>query len=100
MVNAQSVEVVYVTPSIQCLLSVSVMPGTTIREAIEASGILQRYPEIDLTQCAVGVFAQHKDLAEPVNPGDRIEIYRSLTLDPKQARLLRVKQKSKSQTKT
>jgi putative ubiquitin-RnfH superfamily antitoxin RatB of RatAB toxin-antitoxin module len=98
MVNAQSVEVVYVTPSIQCLLSVPVTPGMTIRAAIEASGILQRYPEIDLTQCAVGIFAQCKDLAEPVNPGDRIEIYRPLTLDPKQARLLRVKQKKQTKT--
>lgn len=75
----------------QCELSVAVPAGATLREAIQQSGILTRYPEIDLTTCAVGIYSKRANLEDVVNAGDRIEIYRPLLIDPKEARRARGK---------
>jgi len=85
------VEVVYAAIDRQALRSVTVAPGTTIRAALLASGIGQVFPEVDLAECPVGIFG--KVIADPdtrpVQPGDRIEIYRPLLADPKEVRRLR-----------
>ena len=52
------VEVIYALPTKQELLTVKVAPGTTVRQAIEASGIMEKYPEIDLARNKLGVFAK------------------------------------------
>lgn len=57
--------------------------GSDIEKAIELSGVLQQYPEIDLTQQKVGIFGKIATLDMKVKEGDRIEIYRQITADPK-----------------
>lgn len=83
------VEIVYAVPQQQTLLSLTVPGGTTVAEAIKASGIEQRHPEIDLTQCAFGVFGRLAEAGQRLVDGDRVEIYRPLQVDPKTARRAR-----------
>jgi len=66
--------------------AVSIAPGASVRAAIIASGILEEFPEIDLTRNRVGVYGKLTTLESLVENGDRVEIYRPLPLDPKQAR--------------
>lgn len=62
-----------------------------MRDAIEASGILERFPEIDLDRQPVGVFGRHCRLQDPLRDGDRVEIYRPLIADPKEMRRRRAR---------
>ncbi|KIG10433.1 RnfH family protein [Caballeronia concitans] len=64
--------------------------GATVREAIEASGVLNAHPEIDLAAQKVGVFGKLKTLDATLADLDRVEIYRPLKVDPKMARQRRV----------
>ena len=88
-----SVEVAYARPDKQQILKVSVPVDCTIETAIDRSGVLEIFPEIDLTQQKVGIFGVVKKLSSVVKEGDRIEIYRKLVIDPKEARRLRAKKK-------
>lgn len=81
-----AVEVVYAAVNSQKLLSLTVQSGTTVQEAIRLSGILDLFPEINLTKQKVGIFSELVSLETPVQYGDRIEIYRPLLVDPKDAR--------------
>lgn len=87
------VEVVYAMPAAQALLTVRVDDGTTVAQAIRISGVLDRYPEIVLGQTSVGVFGKIVALDARVRAGDRVEIYRPLTVDPKEARRQRGKRR-------
>ncbi len=87
------VEVVYALATEQTLLMVRVGVDATVQQAIRDSGILQRYPAIDLTQLKVGVFGKIVALDARLRAGDRIEIYRPLTVDPKEARRQRGKRR-------
>nr|WP_207281027.1 RnfH family protein [Thiocystis violacea] len=60
--------------------------GTRVKEAIEQSGMLSRFPEIDLDLNKVGIFGKLVKLDQPLAEGDRIEIYRPLIADPKASR--------------
>jgi putative ubiquitin-RnfH superfamily antitoxin RatB of RatAB toxin-antitoxin module len=84
------VEICYALPERQMLLTISVAPGTTVREAIEQSHIVEQCPEIDLSTQTVGIFGKIQPLDTRVSAGDRVEIYRPLTVDPKLARQRRV----------
>jgi uncharacterized protein len=86
-----SIEVCYALPegnSAICALSLG--EGVTVREAIEASGLLARFPEIDLNVQKVGVFGKVRSLDEVLADRDRVEIYRPLKVDPKVSRQRRV----------
>lgn len=74
--------VAYATPLDQIWHDLSVPEGTTIKEAIEASGILNEFPEIDLTTQKVGIFGHIATLDTPVEEGDRVEIYRPIITNP------------------
>ena len=63
-------------------LKLEVPDGSTVREAIERSGLLPQFPEIDLTTQEVGIFGKIVKLNARVNDGDRVEIYRPITADP------------------
>jgi putative ubiquitin-RnfH superfamily antitoxin RatB of RatAB toxin-antitoxin module len=89
------VEVVYATPLAQSVKRVFTKKGESIQSVIIASGLLDDYPQIDLTQQRVGVFGQEKQLTDLVQAGDRIELYRPLLISPRQARLLRVQKKNR-----
>ena len=79
-------EVAYGLMSEQVLLSVEADAPLTVQQAIEASGILQRFPEIDLATNKVGIFGKASKLDALLGDGDRVEIYRPLIADPKEAR--------------
>ena len=90
-----SVEVVYATPEQQTVIPLQVSVGTTLVQAIALSGIGLRHPEIDLGTQAVGVFGELATLERVLRDGERIEIYRPLLADPKQARRRRAAAKNK-----
>lgn len=81
-----SVEVVYPLPQEQEIFSIRMPVGATVREAVEACGILQKYPEIDLASNKLGVFAKLVKPDAPLRDRDRVEIYRPLIADPKEVR--------------
>lgn len=89
------IEVAYALPERQEIISIEVEEGCDIRRAIEISGVLQRFPDIDLTRQAVGIFSRKRELTDVLAAGDRIEIYRSLTIDPKDARRAKARKKGK-----
>lgn len=84
------IDVCYALPDAQTLISVSLPEGATVQQAIEASGILARHPEIDLARLKVGVYGKLKPLDTALADHDRVEIYRPLIVDPKTARQRRV----------
>lgn len=81
-----SVEVAYARPDLQVIIAVQAPPGATLRQAIDLSGVLRRFPEIDLALNKVGVFGRLAKLDTPLRAGDRVEIYRALIADPKEVR--------------
>jgi putative ubiquitin-RnfH superfamily antitoxin RatB of RatAB toxin-antitoxin module len=85
-----TVEVAYALPQVQRVLTLEIPTGTTAKQAIELSGILQIFPEIDLSLQAIGIFSEKISLDTVLNAGDRVEIYRPLLIDPKEARFKRV----------
>ena len=80
------VEVAYALPDKQSLVSLEVEKGATLNEAIEASGILDSFEQIDLTKDRVGIFSKFATLDTVLREKDRVEIYRPLIADPKQVR--------------
>lgn len=81
-----AVEVAYARPDIQVIIPLKVARGTTLEEAVKQSGILERFPEIDLGVNKVGVFGKLGKLSGELKAGDRVEIYRTLIADPKEVR--------------
>ncbi len=94
MADAIRVQVCYATPREQALRDLTVAVGATLRQAIEQSGILQGFPEIDLATNRVGIFGKVKALDTALREHDRIEIYRPLIADAKDARRRRAAKKS------
>lgn len=80
------VEVAYAKPDVQDLRPLDIAEGSTAEQAIRASGILERFPEIDLARHKIGIFSKPCALDQVLKPGDRVEIYRPLLADPKEAR--------------
>lgn len=80
------VEVAYARPERQVILPVMLAPGATIEQAIEQSGVLDEFPEIDLNQNKVGIFGKLSKKTTELKAGDRVEIYRPLLADPKEVR--------------
>ncbi|MHB8535644.1 MAG: RnfH family protein [Sulfuricaulis sp.] len=93
------VEVAYATPQRQETIEVAVRPGATVEQAICASGILEQFPEIDLSNQRVGIFGERVRPQDPVHDRDRVEIYRPLIADPKEARRERAKRGGKKSGK-
>ncbi|MFM0430392.1 RnfH family protein [Paraburkholderia aspalathi] len=91
-----SIEVCYALANEQALITVDLPEGATLQLAIEASGILQRYPQIDLGMQKVGVFGKLKPLDTVLADHDRVEIYRPLLVDPKLSRQRRVEKTRKA----
>lgn len=80
------VEVVYALPGAQEVVEVELEEGAPVEAALNASGIPGRHPEIDLKTQRIGVWGRPVTLATGVHDRDRVEIYRALSADPKQAR--------------
>lgn len=94
-----NIDVVYASSKDYKIISLQLTSGSTIEQAILQSGILQLYPEIDLTQNRVGIFSVLKTLQTIVQAGDQIEIYRALSQSAMAARELRAKSQKKNQLK-
>jgi putative ubiquitin-RnfH superfamily antitoxin RatB of RatAB toxin-antitoxin module len=84
-----AIEITYALPQKQTLLSMHVAPETSVQEAIQKSGILQLHSDIDLSVNKVGIWYKTISLSTVLKSGDRVEIYRPMTADPKEARRLR-----------
>lgn len=84
-------EVVYASIDTQVILQLSFGQAISVEQAIYRSGILEQFPEIDLLQQTVGCFSKRVELTSLVEDGARLEIYRPLLSDPKEARRRRAK---------
>lgn len=84
--DSAKVEVVYALPLKQHVVPLRVEPGMTLAMAIAQSGILNRCPELELDKLKVGIFSRLVPLDTPLQGGERIEIYRPLTADPREMR--------------
>ena len=87
-----NIEVAYALPDEQILLRQSVPTGTTVAEAVLASGMLDKHPEIDLAANKLGIFGKLTKADAVVRDKDRIEIYRPLIADPKEVRRKRAEE--------
>lgn len=81
-----NIEVVYPLSDEQVLISLTVASPISVEQAIRQSGLLQRYPDIDLQRNKIGVFGKLVKLTDLLNTGDRVEIYRPLLQHPMEAR--------------
>nr|WP_228579211.1 RnfH family protein [Halomonas sp.] len=91
------VEVAYALPDRQCIVALAVPPGTTARQAVALAELARRFPEVpqaNFGEAGLGIFGQL--LRDPeshlLRAGDRVEVYRPLEIDPKEARARRAKQ--------
>ncbi len=87
-----NIEVVYALPHKQTLLKQQVSAGTTVQDAIQASGILNKHPEIDIATSKLGIFGKLIKPDTVLREKDRIEIYRPLIADPKEVRKKRAEE--------
>lgn len=90
-----SIEVAYAGLNDQIIMTINMPEGSTLEDAIHASQILKKFPEIDLALNKVGVFGEIFPLSRKLQLGDRVEIYRPLLIDPKQKRFEKVKMQRK-----
>lgn len=88
------VNVAYVLPQMQTVMTFKVPRGTTVGEAIQQSGIAARHPEVDWNSVAVGIFGRRTSRSTILRDHDRVEIYRPLIADPKQLRRRRAQRAS------
>ena len=87
-----TVEVAYALPNQQLIIPVQIPPNANAGAAIQASGILVKFPEIDLAINEIGVFGKLAKLDTPLRHLDRVEIYRPLIADPKEVRKQRAEE--------
>lgn len=91
-----NIEIVYGYTDRQLLLSFEVDEAATVEQAIEQSGIMQQFEDIDLKVNKVGIFGKLTKLSAGLKAGDRIEIYRPLLADPKEVRRRRAAEGKKT----
>jgi len=75
--------IAYALPTRQVWFDVDVPEGATVQDAINKSGILKQFPDINLETQKVGIYAKLSKLDAVLSDGDRVEIYRPITCDPK-----------------
>jgi putative ubiquitin-RnfH superfamily antitoxin RatB of RatAB toxin-antitoxin module len=80
------IAVVYALPQHAFIRSLRVAPGTTVGQAIEQSGVLASFPDVNLVTQPVGIYGKKKALDTVLRDQDRVEIYRPLVADPKDSR--------------
>jgi putative ubiquitin-RnfH superfamily antitoxin RatB of RatAB toxin-antitoxin module len=90
-----NIEVAYALEHKQTLLNLQVEEGITLKQAVEISGILDTYPQINLLKDKTGIFGKIAKLDTVLREKDRVEIYRALIADPKQVRKERAAQGKK-----
>jgi len=93
-----TVEVAYALPDEQVIMSLEVAENTSVEHAIKRSGILERYPQINMDTDKVGIFGKICKLDATLSHKDRIEIYRPLIADPKESRRQKAEMEKKNKT--
>jgi len=83
------VEVVFALATRQVLLTVHVSEGATVADAVSASGIARQFPGVDLDALQAGIWGQPVDRDRVVSEGERVELFRPLEMDPREARRLK-----------
>lgn len=94
MENTIRIEIAYAEADSQRIIGLVAHPGITARQAVERSGIVRFYPQIDLSRLELGIFSNPCTPDTLLQDGDRVEIYRPLLCDPKEMRRQRARQKS------
>lgn len=85
------IEVVYALPGGQIVVNLEVPVGTTVRQALDLSAIAEKLPDVDLGAAPLGIFGERVSGEKVLLEHDRVEIYRPLMVDPKQARRARAR---------
>jgi putative ubiquitin-RnfH superfamily antitoxin RatB of RatAB toxin-antitoxin module len=93
------VEICYATPEVQAMVALTVAAGTTARQALERSGLAQRFPDIKVDSAVLGIRGKRVEHGRVLEAGDRLEVLRPLTADPKETRR-RLAAKGKTMGKT
>ena len=73
-------------------MPVELPAAATAIDAVRASGLEKRFPDLDIGQSSLGIWGRACEPHTPLREGDRVEVYRPLTMDPNEARRLRAKQ--------
>ena len=89
MSGSINVEVVFGTPESQQLVSVSMPAGSTVADALEMSKIGAAFPDAAIAHLPTGIWGRPVERGQTLADGDRVEVYRELEIDPKEARRLR-----------
>jgi putative ubiquitin-RnfH superfamily antitoxin RatB of RatAB toxin-antitoxin module len=84
--NTIDIEVAYARAEKQRIVSMQVAVGSAVRDVLDSSGLATEFPELDIKNCPVGVFGHEISDDYVIRDGDRIEIYRPLKRDPREAR--------------
>ena len=94
------IQVVYAKPDQQSIVELDVPDGTTVFEAAVQSGLANQFPEIDLDTTPMGIFGVRVKTATTtiLHPGDRLELYRSLLVDPKESRRTRAESQKRDRS--
>ncbi len=90
------IEVVYALIDEQPVVGLELSAGACVRDAVSASGLLERYPELALEETPVGIYGERVDVDTPLHDGDRVELYRPLVIDPMEARRARARNQAKN----
>lgn len=90
--NMIHVEVAYALPNVQMLIPLELAEDATVEEAIRQSGLLAKFPEIDLATAKVGIWNKATEMTATLREKDRVEIYRPLIADPKEVRRKRAEE--------
>ena len=94
------IQVVYAKPDQQSIVELDVPDGTTVFEAAVQSGLANQFPDIDLDTIPMGIFGVRVKTATTriLHPGDRVELYRSLLVDPKESRRTRAESQKRDRS--
>ena len=93
------VTIVLALPDRATEIAVRLPAGATLGDALEASGLAERHPDVDVARARVGIFGKLSDRKAVLADGDRVEVYRALIADPKEHRLRRAAARTKAQPK-
>ena len=84
-----SVELVFAMPDRQVLRSIDMPEGASVADVIEAGNLAREFPDLGLDELQAGIWGRPVDREQVVRDGDRVEIYRPLEMDPREARRLK-----------
>ncbi len=87
-----AIEVVYATRESQRIVPLVLEEGACALDAVHASGLLEQHPELCSGPLRLGIFGEESAHDVMLSDGDRVELYRPLRLDPKEARRARARE--------